>query len=257
MSGPDADLRVSAVLPAYEEAGALDWVVERTREALRRWCRDWEVIVVVHASARDGTPALAARWARQEPRLRVVTQPAGRRGYGKALALGFDAARLPWIFLCDADGQLDPLDFPLLAQEAGVFDLVAGVRSPRVDPPPRRLAAWVYNRLLRLLLGVRLRDADCAFKLVRRDALRSGLRLTHLADGEIAARIFAAGGRWREVAVTHHPRLGGRSQVEAVAGLPRPGLVLAVLREILALRLELRREASLRRRSVTRPEGGE
>jgi len=232
------DLSVSAVLPAYEEAQALDWVVERARAALERACLAWELILVVHASARDGTPARAREWARREPRLRVLEQ-AGRRAYGTALALGIEAARLPWIFLCDADGQIDPGDFPILAAAAPGVDLVAGVRSPRRDPLPRRLAARGYNLLLAGLLGVRLRDADCAFKLFRRAALPTPLRLPHLADGEIAARLVRAGARHREVPVAHHRRRGGRSQAEAVAGLPRPGLVLALLREIMDLRSEL------------------
>lgn len=233
-------LRVSAVLPAYEEAGALDWVVERARRALERSCAEWEIVLVVHASAGDGTPERAAAWARRDPRVRAVVQPPGVRAYGAALALGIGAARHPWVFLCDADGQLDPREFPVLAAAAEGADLVAGARTPRVDPLPRRLAAGVYNLLLRCLLGVRLRDADCAFKLFRRDALGAGLRLRHLADGELVARMARRGARLREVPVRHHARLGGRSQAEGPGRWPRPGLVVAVLREILDLRRELR-----------------
>ena len=234
-------LQVSAIVPFYEEAGALDWVVDRTLRALERACGEMEVILVVHASARDGTPALAATRAQKDPRLRVVVQPAGPRGYGRALALGLEAARLPWVFLCDGDGQFDPVDFPRLAAAAAGVDLAAGVRAPRADPWPRRLAARIYNALLRLLLGVPLRDADCAFKLFRRQAVGGTLKHRHLADGELVARLLSRGGRWREVEVPHRARRAGRSQAEGRAGFPRLSLVVAVMGEMLRLRRELRR----------------
>jgi glycosyltransferase involved in cell wall biosynthesis len=248
MGSPPARLQVSAVLPAYEEAEALDWVVERALQALARQCESAEVILVVHAASRDGTLERAEAWARREPRVRLVVQPAEEGGYGRALALGVRAARLPWVFLCDADGQLDPLDFPALAAAANDVDLVAGVRSPRVDPWPRRLTARAYNLLLAVLLGVRLRDADCAFKLFRREALGgAGLTFLHLADGELAARLVRKGARWREVELRHYSRRGGRSRAEVAGHLPRPRLVAAVLREIFALRRELREGAGARR----------
>jgi glycosyltransferase involved in cell wall biosynthesis len=237
-------LEVSAVVPAYEEAGSLDWVVERTLRALEARCARLEVILVVHAGARDGTPEMAAAWARRDARVRVVAQGAGGRGYGAALALGIEAARLPWIFLLDADGQFDPLDFPLLAGAAAGVDLVAGRRRPRADGRLRRAAGRVYNLLLRGLLGSPLRDADCAFKLFRRSLVQGGLRCRHLADGEIVARALRGGARWREVDVPHHPRRAGSSQAEALRGVPRPGLVLAVLAEMAALRRELGRRRS-------------
>jgi glycosyltransferase involved in cell wall biosynthesis len=230
---------VSAVLPAYEEAAALDWVVERTLRALEGACARSEVILVVHASARDRTPERAAAWALRDPRVRVVTQPRGARAYGAALALGIERARLPWIFLLDADGQFDPLDFQLLAAAAPEADLVAGRRAERADGRMRQAAARVYNLLLRRLLGSPLSDADCAFKLFRRSLVQEGLRCRHLADGEIVARALRRGARWREVEVPHHPRRGGSSQAEAIAGVPRPGLVLAVLAEMASLRREL------------------
>ncbi len=240
MSAAPAPLEVSAVLPAYEEAEVLDWVLERAIQALDAVCSRWEIVLVVHLSARDGTPARADSWALREPRVRVVVQHAGARAYGRALALGIAAARMEWIFLCDADAQFDPLEFPRLAGAVQGADLVAGVRHPRADPWPRIVAARLYNLLLRWLLGARLRDTDCAFKLVRRAALGTGLRFDHLADAELVARVLGRGGRCREVEVPHRPRRAGRSQAEGRLGLPRAGLVAAVLREMVLLRRELR-----------------
>src|SRR5437660_3764174 len=75
---------VSAVLPAYNEAGVIAGVVTRTASALIALDVPEPEIVVVDDGSRDGTAALAGEVACDGVRVRVITHPRNR-GYGAAL----------------------------------------------------------------------------------------------------------------------------------------------------------------------------
>ena len=92
--------------------------------------------------------------------------------YGMALRSGLDAARKEYIFYTDGDGQYDPTELEKLAQamSSGTC-LVNGYKLKRQDPWHRTAIGALYNRFARWLFRIRLRDIDCDFRLIRRDAL--------------------------------------------------------------------------------------
>src|SRR5919202_5986018 len=100
-------LSISAVLPAYNEEAVIERTVRHVAGVLANLADVFEVIVTNDGS-RDGTGAVLADLQAREPdlHLRVVTHERNR-GYGAALASGFDAARKDLIFLTDGDKQFD------------------------------------------------------------------------------------------------------------------------------------------------------
>jgi glycosyltransferase involved in cell wall biosynthesis len=202
---------ISAILPAFNEEGALAGTVAALRTVLRGLGRPFEIIVVDDGS-RDGTGDLADRLAREDAALRVVHHPRNL-GYGAALKSGFAAARLDWLFLMDADGQFDPAELPTFVSAAGGADFVVGYRPSRADPAHRTLYAKVWARLMSILLGVGVRDVDCAFKLMRRSYL-DGMPLEAggaFLSAEMLAKARRMGARFVELPVRHLPRRAGTS----------------------------------------------
>jgi glycosyltransferase involved in cell wall biosynthesis len=230
-------LEISAVLPAFNEEANLERVVARTAEALASRTKEFEVIVVDDGS-QDGSARLLDQLKTRYPNLRVIRHPQNR-GYGAALRSGFTAARLPWVFMMDADNQFDPSDLDLLTRHADEADIVTGYRKRRQDPLPRRLNAWAFFYLVRLLFGRQVRDVNCAFKLLRRDIvsrmdLRSNGALINTEVFVLARRQHA---RIVEVPVTHYRRTSGR-QTGA-----NPRVVLRAFRELLVFRAEVGKAA--------------
>jgi glycosyltransferase involved in cell wall biosynthesis len=206
---PRAGHRVSFVLPAYNEEGNILRAIDNTVVAASRYCGDYEVIVVDDGS-RDGTAELVERAAADNPSIRLVRHPTNR-GYGDALRTGFSSATLDFVFFTDADNQFDMNELPLLLEWADDADVVAGYRKQRRDPAMRRLNAWAWNRLVRALFCVPVRDIDCAFKLFRRSAL-AGLTIESrgaMINTEIMVKLSRAGNTVVEVGVTHLPRTEG------------------------------------------------
>ncbi len=220
---------ISAVLPAYNEEAALEETVAALRIVLLAVGRPFEIVIVDDGSA-DRTGEIAGRLGREDPAVRTIHH-ARNLGYGEALKSGFGAARGEWVFLMDADGQFDPAELPAFLEAAAAADFVVGYRPSRADPAHRALYAKIWARLMSLLLGVAVRDVDCAFKLMR----RSYLERMHLEAGgaflsaEMLAKARRMGARFAELPVRHLPRRAGASTGGSVRVLVRAFLELGRL----------------------------
>lgn len=223
---------LSVVIPAYNEEETLPDVLDESIAALEAISECWELIVVDDGST-DSTPEILRERSSGDDRLRVLTQH-GNLGYGLALRRGFDAARYLVVAYTDADGQLDLRELAALYPFLRDAEMAVGFRVDRQDPWPRRFASRVYNKIASEIVGIRVRDINCALKMFRSSFLYV-IELTtddFLIDAELFARARQAGLRWAEVGVTHRPRGGGSSTV-------RFGLALPILRGLFKLRKSL------------------
>lgn len=161
--GADTPAAVSLVIPAYNEAAAIETVVRHAREALDRCVDRYEVIVVDDCS-RDATGELAARAG-----ARVIRHPFNR-GYGNSLKTGILASRHEHVVICDADESY-PLDqLPLLLDGACRFDMVVGARQGTHFHGSwlKSLARRCQLALVNFVTGTRVPDANSGFRLMKR-----------------------------------------------------------------------------------------
>jgi glycosyltransferase involved in cell wall biosynthesis len=197
---------------------------------LPRVAARWE-LVIVNDGSRDRSGVLAEEFAREHPHVRVVHHDR-HRGYGAAIRSGLAAARYAYVFYTDGDRQFDAAEISLLVAELGRGDVVAGYRATRADGLLRRLNGGAWNVLVRALLGLPVRDVDCAFKLFRASAL-AGLAVRAegaVISAELLACIRARGHRIVEVPVSHHPRRHGRPSGASLAVIARAAVELLQLR---------------------------
>ena len=144
------------------------------------------------------------------------------RGYGAALVTGFRAATKELVFYTDGDGQFDPRELAkLVAHLAPDIDYVSGFRTKRADPFLRVLVGNPYHRFVRFAFGLALTDIDCDFRLFRRPVL-DAIELEE-TDGtmciELLKKLHDGRFRFDEIAVSHYPRVYGRSQYFTVGGV--------------------------------------
>ena len=230
---------LSIFFPAYNDAGTIASLALVAHMAAREIVDDYEVIVVEDGSP-DHTGALLDEMATHFPWLKVVHHERNR-GYGGALRTGFATASKELVFYTDGDAQYDPREMKtLMAAFSDDVDFVNGYKISRNDPFHRVVIGRVYHWFVKLAFGLRLRDVDCDFRLMRRSVFEK-VRLTRSSGVicvELMKKVQDHGYRLAEVPVHHFHRSYGKSQFFNFPRVARTLLDLAKL----WLELVVRRE---------------
>jgi glycosyltransferase involved in cell wall biosynthesis len=222
-AGPAKGLTV--FFPAYNDSGTIASLVITALQSARKLTPNFEVIVVNDGSA-DKTAEILDELARTYPEVRVVHHERNR-GYGGALRTGFATATRDLVFYTDGDAQYDPAEMELLWRRLDdSVDVVNGYKISRSDPMHRIVIGRVYHHTVKLLFGLRVRDVDCDFRLIRR-AVFDKVRLekdSGVICLEMMKKITDAGFHIAEVPVHHYHRAYGRSQFFNFRRLFRTGV---------------------------------
>jgi glycosyltransferase involved in cell wall biosynthesis len=201
---------VSVFFPAYNEEANVERMVQHFRAILPGIADDYEIIIVNDGS-RDRTREIAERLAREDPKVRAIHHE-GNQGYGAAVRSGIKACNKEHLFFTDGDGQFDVSQLTQWVPLLSGYDGVIGFRLNRQDPWVRKLNAWAWNRLVRLMFGLKVKDIDCAFKLFHRRVFidieleSSGAMIST----EMLVKIKDKGFKLQEMGVLHSPRLAGK-----------------------------------------------
>jgi glycosyltransferase involved in cell wall biosynthesis len=203
-----ARLRLSVLIPVYNEATTIEHVVDRVRQIPA----STEIIAIDDASG-DGSGDVLERLRSAGKVDQLVRHPVNR-GKGAAIRSGIAHATGDVVVIQDADLEYDPVDLPTLLGPIadGKADAVYGSRFQ--GGPHRVLYFWhaVGNRFLTLMsnmfTNLNLTDMETCYKVIRTDLLkRLPLRSNRFGfEVEITARLSQAGARIWELPISYSGR---------------------------------------------------
>jgi glycosyltransferase involved in cell wall biosynthesis len=201
-------LRLSVVMPVYNEAATVDYSIAR----LRRVPLDMELICIDDCST-DGTRDILKKiHERGDIDTLLLQDP--NQGKGAAVRRGIQAATGDVVVIQDADLEYDPADLPLLMVPLldGRADAVFGSRFRggvhRVLYFWHRLGNGLLTLMSNMLTDLNLTDMETCYKMVRTDLMKS-LPLTTNRFGiepELTARLAQARARIYEVPISYSGR---------------------------------------------------
>uniref|UniRef100_UPI003FA3A696 polyprenol monophosphomannose synthase n=1 Tax=Nocardioides sp. N13(2025) TaxID=3453405 RepID=UPI003FA3A696 len=218
--------RCVMVIPTYDESENIEWIVKRLRAA-----QPGVDVMIVDDNSPDGTGEIADRLASEDDAISVVHRT-DKAGLGAAYLHGFDVAlRAGYDVIgeMDADGSHQPEQLERLIEALRTADLVIGSRYV----PGGSVVNWPLRRLLlsrggnfyvRLLLGIKVKDATAGYRLFRRTTLEAidlgSVRSTgYVFQTDLAYRTVTRGLRLAEVPIEFIERERGDSKMSGqVAG---------------------------------------
>ena len=208
---PLETLRLSVLVPAYNERDTIERVVESVRAV-----RVAKEIICVDDCSTDGTGVVLDRLLASGLVDRVIHHPVNR-GKGAAIRSALAASTGNVVIVQDADLEYDPADWPALLEPIvdGRADAVFGSRF--LGGPHRVLYFWhaVGNRLLttvsNMFTNLNLTDMETCYKAIRGELAREVIlpRLSANRFGfepEVTARLAKAGARMYEVPISYSGR---------------------------------------------------
>ena len=204
-----ASPQISVVIPCLDEEEAVGPVVDEAWAGIERTGRPGEVIVVDNGSTDRSAEIAAARGAK------VVSE--ARRGYGRAYLTGLSEAQGEYVVMADADGTypMQELGAFVDALEAGA-DLALGSRfngqihSGAMPWSHRWIGNPILTGMLNRMFGVRVSDAHCGMRAVRRSALPTlDLHSTGMEfASEMVFKAFRRKLAVKEIPIDYFPRTG-------------------------------------------------
>ena len=212
--------RCVMVVPTYNESENIEWIVGRLRAA-----QPGVDVMVVDDNSPDGTGDIADRLAAADQAISVVHR-SEKTGLGAAYLNGFDVALASGydvIGEMDADGSHQPEQLHRLLDALHDADLVIGSRYV----PGGSVVNWPFQRLLlsrggnlyvRLLLGIKVKDATAGFRVFRRTTLEridlpDVLSTGYVFQTDLAFRTVSRGMKVVEVPIEFIERVRGDSKM--------------------------------------------
>jgi glycosyltransferase involved in cell wall biosynthesis len=220
--------------------------IKRAVEAAQEICElmlkvgeipDYEILIIDDAS-QDATGAIADELAREDQRIRAIHNKTNR-GLGGSLKTGFSNARMDMVLYSDADLPFDMMEIKKAHRLMRYYeaDIVSAFRYDRTGEGLRRLVySYVYNSIIRILFGLRVKDVNFSFKLVRKEVLD----LVNLKsegsfiDAELLIKAQRYGFKIIQFGTNYFPRSRG------VSTLSSSDVIMKIVREMFSLRSEIK-----------------
>ena len=156
------------VIPAYNESENILEVINGWYPIVEKVGNEDSRLVVIDDGSKDDTYKILKLLAADYNKLIALTKP--NSGHGGTVLYGYRYAiehGADWVFQTDSDGQTNPDEFDGFWEKRHEYDAILGNREERGDGKDRKFIENVVCALLLWIFGVRVKDANAPFRLMK------------------------------------------------------------------------------------------
>lgn len=229
-------MSISVVFPMYNERNYVRKSVALAIAAIKEITNDYEIIIVDDCSI-DDSGSIADDLARGNPQVKVIHQAKNRK-LGGTLKSGFGLASKEYVIYSDIDMPFDFKEIKkafnlLLIQDA---QIVSAYRINKgADGAKRYIYSLVYNVFIRLLFGLKVKDINFSFKVIKNSFLKKNTLVSEgsFINAELFIRAKRCAAKITQFPAVYFPRQVGVSRLSSLA------VIIKIMQEALYFRLGL------------------
>lgn len=207
---------LSVFFPCYNEENNILNTFNKALPIIKDIACRWEIILINDGS-KDNTGKVLEEIHRQYPNNTKIITHQPNRGYGAAFKSGFYNARYQWIAFTDADGQFDFSEIKnfIIQQKKTQSDIVIGYYLSRQVSKTVIFTSKIWEFIVFILFGLRVKDIDCGFKLVNKNVIDTIPKLEAERGAFISSEFLIKAKKScfkiTEIGVHHFPRTEGNA----------------------------------------------
>jgi glycosyltransferase involved in cell wall biosynthesis len=204
---------ISIITPVYNEVGLLENSISYINTFIGKYFKDYEIIIIESGST-DSSFEVCDKLAKSDSHIKVIHE-GSRNGFGSALKLGYKSAvkDLVWLITVDMPFSLESIlqALPLFSK----YDCVLSYRYKDDRGIARKIQSFVYNNIVKLSLGLKVKHVNSAFKVFRKEIIQNMNLISNgwFIDAEILYRIKERNISYTEIPVELIHRTAGESSI--------------------------------------------
>jgi len=212
--------KISVSFLVFNEAHNLDKTITKAYAELEKSQMDFELWIFDNNS-NDGTDALMNSLLKKFNNLRYYKQNENL-GYAGNFQAALQMPIADYKFVVDGDGQYDVEninDYIKILDQG--YDILIGIRRPRMDPKFRIFMSLILKFLSRIILGSHLKDINAGFRCITNEASKQiDIKYKYnFVNPEIFSLAIIKKLKITEKVINHHPREGGRSELSGIKNI--------------------------------------
>jgi len=204
---------LSVFLPVFNEQENIEKVILSIKTVMEKVASNWELVVVNDGST-DGSAQIVSKLEKDDRRIKLINHEFNQ-GYGAAISTGLYTCKYDWIAFIDSDGQFDFSEISnfIKKQNESRAELVIGYYKKRQVSFTKILTSKLWELIVFILFGLKVRDVDCGFKLISKKVIGTIPKLESkrgaFISSELLIKAKKSGFKIVEIPVTHYPRTKG------------------------------------------------
>ena len=207
------------IIPAYNDSANIAQLVDDWYPVIEAHDGGGKSrMVIIDDGSKDDTFAILEKLAESRPLLKPITKP--NSGHGATILHGYKYAiseGADYIFQTDSDGQTKASEFEDFWKRRRRYDMVIGWRRSREDGASRVFVTNVLRLVVRLVFGVKVRDANTPYRLMKRETLEKYINIIpddYFLTNVVISVIFKKKNlAVRYLPITFRPRQGGVNSI--------------------------------------------
>lgn len=165
---------ISIIMPAYNEEENIEKIIERTEKTLKEITENYELIIVDDGS-KDNTYKKALQIASKNEKIKIIKN---RTNIGKGYAIKHASKYVTGkiVIIIDSDMEIDPEQIKQYIKILKKYDIcIASKRHPKSiykAPIIRKILSITFNKLVRLMTGIKLADTQTGLKAIKTEPFK-------------------------------------------------------------------------------------